>query len=385
MMRKLVSLLLIVAIFVSLCACGKSEATKNCEELIAQIGEVSLDSEDAICAAEDAYDALSSEEKDQIEAETAQKLKESRKEFEALVEQAELEAKLNAVTDLIDAIGTVTTESEPAIAAAEAAFAALSQKEKDMIKDHAETLNAAREAYIVAVKESHVATVAEHIDAIGTVTLDSKDAIDLARELYDVLTDEEKAMLTNYGVLEAAEAEYTALKEAEEARIRAEKDKIVKEYSSKFEIDEDKVDKLTWYMHDDMPDYIDIRSYIIPYIGVKNGNPWIVIRYNYTEDDWIFWENMKIVVDDETYFKYVGYFNTVRDNDGGVVWEWYDEALDYNQSLDSEELVMLQKIADSEETIIRFEGDNYYYDLTVSKTDKAIIRDVLTLYGALLG
>ena len=211
MMRKLVSLLLIVAIFVSLCACGKSEATKNCEELIAQIGEVSLDSEDAICAAEDAYDALSSEEKDQIEAETAQKLKESRKEFEALVEQAELEAKLNAVTDLIDAIGTVTTESEPAIAAAEAAFAALSQKEKDMIKDHAETLNAAREAYIVAVKESHVATVAEHIDAIGTVTLDSKDAIDLARELYDVLTDEEKAMLTNYGVLEAAEAEYTAL------------------------------------------------------------------------------------------------------------------------------------------------------------------------------
>ena len=102
------------------------------------------------------------------------------------MEQAELEAKLNAVTDLIDAIGTVTTESEPAIAAAEAAFAALSQKEKDMIKDHGEDLTAAREAYIVAVKESHVATVAEHIDAIGTVTLDSNDAIDLASDFRNI-------------------------------------------------------------------------------------------------------------------------------------------------------------------------------------------------------
>ncbi len=45
---------------------------------------------------------------------------------------------------------------------------------------------------------------------------------------------------------------------------------------------------------------------------------------------------------------------------------------------------MLQKIAESNETIIRFQGDDYHYDLTVTKTDKEIIRDVLDLYKALL-
>ena len=162
------------------------------------------------------------------------------------------------------------------------------------------------------------------------------------------------------------------------------KERILQEYTSNFTIDEDKVEKLAWYMHDDMPDYIDIRSYIVPYIGVQNNNVWICIRYNYTADDWVFWEKLTIVTDEHKYFKLVGPFDTVRDNDGGVVWEYYDEPLYSNQSLDTEELLMLQDIADSEEVIIRFEGDEYYDDLYVTDTDKAIIRDVLALYSALL-
>ena len=67
------------------------------------------------------------------------------------------------------------------------------------------------------------------------------------------------------------------------------------------------------------------------------------------------------------------------------MWEYYDEALNYNQGMDSEELEMLARIADSSETIIRFEGDEYYYDLYVSNKDKQMIRDTLTLYEALLG
>ena len=46
---------------------------------------------------------------------------------------------------------------------------------------------------------------------------------------------------------------------------------------------------------------------------------------------------------------------------------------------------MLQAIADSEETIIRFEGDEYYYDLYVTDKDKQMIRDTLTLYEAMIG
>ena len=49
------------------------------------------------------------------------------------------------------------------------------------------------------------------IDAIGTVDLSKGTAIDKARVAYDKLTDAEKALVTNYNVLVAAEATYAKL------------------------------------------------------------------------------------------------------------------------------------------------------------------------------
>lgn len=133
-----------------------------------------------------------------------------------------------------------------------------------------------------------------------------------------------------------------------------------------------------------MPDYIDIRSYIIPYIGYSTGSAWICIRYNYTGDDWIFWDDLKIYVDGVIYNRNFDYHDIVRDNDGGNVWEWYDDVVHDNAGLDNSDLSMLDAIASSEETIIRFEGDTYEYDLVVSSADKQLIREVLTLYQALI-
>ena len=51
----------------ALCGCGKSEAVKEVEGLIANIGEVSLDKGNAIEQAKKAYNNLSSEEKEKVE------------------------------------------------------------------------------------------------------------------------------------------------------------------------------------------------------------------------------------------------------------------------------------------------------------------------------
>ena len=59
----------------------------------------------------------------------------------------------------------------------------------------------------------------------------------------------------------------------------------------------------------------------------------------------------------------------------GDVWEGADIVAS------SEDLELLQKIADSKETIIRFQGDRIY-DLTVSDSDKTAIKQVLTAYEA---
>lgn len=65
-MKKIVALWLALSMMFALCACGKSEAVKNAEEVISKISEVTLDSEAAILLAEDTYGALPEEEKDQV-------------------------------------------------------------------------------------------------------------------------------------------------------------------------------------------------------------------------------------------------------------------------------------------------------------------------------
>ncbi len=65
-MKKFIVLFLALAMCLSLCACGKSKAVANVEELIEAIGEVTIDSESAIAAAEEAYSALPEKEKDKV-------------------------------------------------------------------------------------------------------------------------------------------------------------------------------------------------------------------------------------------------------------------------------------------------------------------------------
>lgn len=65
-MKKRISLLLVLAMCLSLCACGKSQAVKDVEKAIEEIGNVSLDSETAILKAERMYDYLTERERSKV-------------------------------------------------------------------------------------------------------------------------------------------------------------------------------------------------------------------------------------------------------------------------------------------------------------------------------
>lgn len=66
-MKKILSLILAFTLCLSLCACGKSEAVKAAEEAIAGIGEVTLESAEAIKNAQKYYDILTEDEKAKVE------------------------------------------------------------------------------------------------------------------------------------------------------------------------------------------------------------------------------------------------------------------------------------------------------------------------------
>ena len=134
--------------------------------------------------------------------------------IETLYAQWMLASNIQNVIDLIDAIGTVTLDSEEAIVAARSAYGALTEGEKTAVSNYA-TLTAA-EARLDEIK-TNIATgdnVKSLIDAIGEVTYpESGDKINAARNAYDALTnDEQRARVTNYATLTDAETLYNTLK-----------------------------------------------------------------------------------------------------------------------------------------------------------------------------
>ena len=115
----------------------------------------------------------------------------------ALLEKLQKESSdaVAAVVEKINTIGTVTLESKAAIDAARAAYGALANEQRAQV-NNLDKLTAAEDAYEALLADQDAAkSVSDMIDAIGTVTKESKDAIEAARAAYDALTDSQKALV----------------------------------------------------------------------------------------------------------------------------------------------------------------------------------------------
>ena len=82
----------------------------------------------------------------------------------------------------------------------------------EMLKDRTDPVGKGLYEALQAIKDQAAAdAVIAKIDSIGTVTLDSKSAIDEARAAYDKLTAAQQAKVSNYAALTAAETTYAKL------------------------------------------------------------------------------------------------------------------------------------------------------------------------------
>lgn len=117
-------------------------------------------------------------------------------------------------TALDQAVESTTASAEDLIAAA-----------REVLLNPNATQEEIDAALNAILTESDILKTIELIDAIGEVTLDSGDAIDVARESYDSLGDDQKSRVYNYQTLLDAEHEYVVLlarSYAEEAQKAAE-------------------------------------------------------------------------------------------------------------------------------------------------------------------
>ncbi|MBR2669614.1 MAG: leucine-rich repeat protein, partial [Solobacterium sp.] len=159
--------------------------------LIDAIGEVTLESSTAIQTARTAYDKLTSSQQARVTN------------YSVLVaaEERLFEIPIENVISLIDVIGEVSLDSDDQIGSARNAYNALTEEQKELVTNYQTLLDA--EETLSQLQVDHVISM---IDSIGEVTLDSEDNITTVRGAYERLTDDQKALITNYSLLENAEA-----------------------------------------------------------------------------------------------------------------------------------------------------------------------------------
>ncbi len=361
-MKRILFVLLFFCLLLTGCL---SQEAQSCKDLIDQIGPVTLDSKQVIVDAEKAYANLSKEDQEAIES-SYKKLQGYRKEYNVL-------EKTSAFEEQVDKIQDVTLDSKTLIDKAYELYNEIPSDEVNRVVESKNKLDEIKKEY----ESLLAADLVKKIDKLGTITLKSKTQIDELSNLYSKLSSEGKKLVTNIDVLDKAKTTYANLeKEAREAR--------KKELLGKHRKEVDEVEGITLYLHDTFPEYIDVRCYLLPYIGTVEspyGESAIYVRYNYTEDSWVFFENVTISVDGNNYYKSFSYNDATRDNDYGVVWEYVDDIYTTgNQDELDKEIAMLKAISNSKKTIVRFSGDKYYYDFTVSKADKKAIKETLELF-----
>ncbi|BAK48087.1 hypothetical protein CXIVA_21200 [Clostridium sp. SY8519] len=193
-------------------------------EKIQAIGAVTLNSKKDIEQARSSYNALTADQKKLVNEKTVQVLTDAESRY-AELEEADGKFKADQkaagiVAEKIQAIGPVTLDSKTAIEEARSGYDALTDAQKDLVtsKQYAALVKAEKTyAELKAADEQRkadqkaVAEVIRKINAIGTVTLNSKATIETARKAYNTLSDSLKGSVTNYEKLKNAEMQYSKL------------------------------------------------------------------------------------------------------------------------------------------------------------------------------
>ena len=345
------------------CTGCKSSEVKNTEKLIDKIGDVSAqghvgaDAVESLKAAQEAFDALGD---DKSKVENAQALQDAEAAYSAHIAQeaAPIEEAINAIPQ------PVTADAEQAVGKAAGLYARVSDDVKAAVFN-ADVLTAAQKA----LEDISVQAAIDAINQIGDVSLKSQDAIDAATAAFQKVSSDRRADVTNYDTLVSATSTLTQLKrEAAEAAGKA--------AVAKLKTEKDEVEGITWHYPSSYPQYANSRCFVLPYIGEQSGNYWLRCKVDYAANDWVFFTQIVINIDgvkrDTINFDYS---DVTRDTVlGGKLWEAADFAPDNNR------VQLLTDIANSQKTVIRFQGSDYYYDFTVPDKDKQGIKDVLAAY-----
>lgn len=187
---------------------------------------------------------------------------------------------------------------------------------------------------------------------------DSRLASDLKKYKY-ILDDRSREQQAKEQELLQAEVEKA------EQELKAIWSKMRKKYDS--------FESVTWYNALSSPIYSNQNGFYL-YFGVKDGRLLTLrLKMTYLDDDWLFVDTARVNVDGFIYPLTCS--NWERDNKSGQIWEWCDTPLDDDREI-------IEAIIKSKKSVIRFDGDKYYDNRTISSSQKQALQDVLNAYDS---
>lgn len=350
------NILFLIILFITFCltSCFQSKESKACDQLISEIGNITLQSEKAINDAEKAYTELS--DKDRKTLKNYQVLLQARDEYNQLID----ENNASIVENLIDSIGIVTIDAEDKIKKARDQYNKQTKKVKELIKN----INKLTEAEF-QYSQIRINNVNELINSIVVQKTGKKfyDTLKPALDSYNQLTDKEKENI-----------DVTKLKD-----FLSQYKQIKKSNKTKLKKEHDAMKQRTFYTSWSAPQNY-MQCFICPYISSKDGGGEVlVIEYNYVSgSSWLYVKKADLLIDEKERFE-INLPNVTRDvirPYGGIIE--YADLVATNTDVE-----MLWKMANSKETQVRYTGSYHYKDFWLDSSDFYPVKQVLEAYDAL--
>lgn len=149
----------------------------------------------------------------------------------------------------------------------------------------------------------------------------------------------------------------------------------IKAITKPFNKNYDKVENITW-IHSYKRSSAN-SDYIYVYLGERDNQVWGRLVIHIWGNSWYFMDGAIFLIDGVREEIAFARDEIKRDNGGGVIWETADAKI-YDGHIR-----ILNKIANSNETIIRIKSDKYKDDRVISKKEKQALKKILEAYEKL--
>lgn len=153
-----------------------------------------------------------------------------------------------------------------------------------------------------------------------------------------------------------------------------ERKKIVDAATSGLELERDNMERISFYTNRERE---ILSTKLEAYLSVPDATPAILrIRPMYYGTDWIFFDHIKVMADDEVIYEQT-IENPIRDNGSGSVWETADYAVRLA------DLAAMRRIAAAKSVTIRFYGRERRKDHEMTPSELKNLREILAAFDAM--